>query len=62
MFMLQDLETSLADQTQLRLHLSSGLILEGVVARLEGVVAEIRHTDGSRTQVLVAHIIATTIN
>lgn len=60
--MLQDLQSSLADQTSVRLHMSSGIVLEGVVTRLDGVVAELRHGDGSRSQVLVAHIIATTIS
>lgn len=60
--MLQDLQTSLADQTAVRMHMSSGICLEGVVTRLDGVVAELRHADGSRSQVLVAHVIATTIS
>jgi len=59
--MLQFLQTSLADQTSLRLHLSSGAVLEGVVARLEASVAELRHPDGSRTRVVTAHIIAATL-
>lgn len=59
--MLRHLASSLADQSQVRVHLSSGAYLDGVVTALDGGEVELRHPDGSRTLVLLGHIIATTI-
>lgn len=59
--MLQYLSGSLADQSPVCLHLSSGLALDGVVMALHADTVELRQADGSRSLVLLAHVIATTV-
>lgn len=59
--MLRHLSTSLADQLHVRVYLSSGPYLDGVVSAIADGEVELRHADGSRTAVALAHIVATTI-
>jgi len=59
--MLSTLESARADQTALRVVLSSGTALDGVVARCDHELVELRHGDGSRSVIRLAHIIAVTV-
>ena len=59
--MQRHLSTSLADQLQVRVYLSSGPYLDGVVSAIGDGEVELRHADGSRSAVVLAHIVATTI-
>lgn len=59
--MLSSLDGARADQTPLRLLLSTGTWLEGIVVRCGGDEIELRHADGSRSVIVSDHVIATTI-
>lgn len=59
--MQRHLSTSLADQLPVRVYLSSGPYLDGVVSVIADGEVELRHADGSRSAVALAHIVATTI-
>ncbi len=59
--MLAALQAAVADQTAVRLLLSGGGALEGVVARCDVEIVELRHSDGSRSLVCTAAIIALTV-
>lgn len=59
--MLRHLSTSLSDQLSVRVYLSSGPYLDGVVSSIADGEVELRHADGSRSAVVLAHIVATTI-